>query len=113
MPSWKVSQTRGRLDAGPDAAPEGGVEQDDVDRRIEHVGGELLEIDDHRVGGERHADLLAHAAHAVQAPGRVLEVVVAQILDGPAEADRLLDGEGGVGIVSAGRPPGSASASAR
>src|SRR5207247_2378837 len=32
----------GSLDAGPHAAPKGGVEQDDVDRRIEDVGGQLL-----------------------------------------------------------------------
>ena len=89
-PSWNVSQTPAALTHGADAAPERRVEQDHVDRGIEHVRGELLEVHDDGVGRERHAHLLAHAAHAVQAVHRILEVVVAQILDRLPEADGLL-----------------------
>ena len=45
-----------RLDARADAAPERRVEQDHVDRGVEHVRRELLEVDDDCVRGERHAD---------------------------------------------------------
>src|SRR5215203_3385374 len=41
------------FDAGPDPPPESGVEQDDVGRRVQYVGRQLLEIDDHGVGRER------------------------------------------------------------
>src|ERR671913_372250 len=86
------------FDARPDPTPESSVQQDDVGRRVQYVGRQLLEIYDHRVGGERYLHLLAHAPHTVESPGRVLVVVVVQILYGQAEADALLDAEGGVGI---------------
>src|SRR5918997_5509849 len=86
------------FDARPDPTPESGVEQDDVGRRTQHVGRQLLEIYDYSVGGERYLHLLAQAAHAIEPPGRVLVVVVVQIFYGQAEADALLDAEGGVGI---------------
>src|ERR1035438_1419 len=40
----------GGFDAGSDAAPESGVEKDDVDGGVKNVGGELFEVDDDRVG---------------------------------------------------------------
>ncbi len=78
--------------------PQRGVEQDDVHGGVEHVGGQLLEPDDHRVGGERHPDPLAGPAHAVQAVDRIFEVVVVQVLDLPREPDGLLRGPDAVGI---------------
>src|SRR5919112_2152477 len=86
------------FDAGPDPTPESGVEQDDVGHRVQYVGRQLLEIDDNRVGRERYLHLLAQAPHTVQPPGRIFVVVVFQILYGQAEANALLDAEGGVGI---------------
>src|SRR5918995_3106268 len=86
------------FDAGPDPTPESGVEQDDVGCRVQYVGRQLLEIYDHGVGRERYLHLLAQAPHTVEPPGRVLVVVIFQILYGQAEADALLDAEGGVGI---------------
>ena len=86
------------FDAGADASPESGVEEDDVDGGVEHVGGELLEIYDDGIGGEGDASHFAGAAHAVQAEHRVLQIVVAQTLDGLAEADGLLGGPDAVGI---------------
>src|SRR5439155_9834087 len=80
-------------DAGADAAPEGRVEQDHVDGGVENVRRELLEVDDDRVRRQRDRNLLAHAPHPVQTPGRVLEVVVPQVLDRAPEAHRLLDRE--------------------
>src|SRR5215208_1802179 len=86
------------FDAGPDPTPESGVEQDDVGRRIQYVGRQLLEVDNHRVGREGYLHLLAQAPHTVEPPGRVLVVVVFQILYGQAETNALLDAEGSVGI---------------
>src|SRR5918999_4226317 len=86
------------LDAGPYPSPESGIEQDDVGGRTQYVGRQLLEIDDNGVGGERYIHLLAQAPHTVESPGRVLVVVVFQILYGQAKANALLHAEGGVGI---------------
>jgi hypothetical protein len=97
-PSWKVSAHPRGFDAGSDPTPESGVQQDDVSRRVQYVGRQLLEIYDHGVGRERYLHLLAQAPHTVEPPGRVLVVVVFQILYGQAEADALLDAEGGGGI---------------
>ncbi len=76
----------GGLDAGANAAPEGGVEQNHIDGGIENIGGQLLEVDHHRVGGQRNADHLAHAAHAVQAVDGVFQIVVAQCLRWPGRS---------------------------
>src|SRR5215210_44131 len=82
---------RGGLHAGSDAAPEGGIEQDDIHGGGEDVDGQLLEVDDYGVGGEGYVHGLPHAPHTVQAPGGILVVVVADVLYSPAEADALLD----------------------
>ena len=106
----------GRLHARADAAPERRVEQDDVDRAIQHVGRELLEVDDDGVGRERDAELLARAPHARQAEDGIFEVVVVQILDRAAEADRLLGRPDRVGIEAdaiAGQRRGHARGSTR
>src|SRR5690625_2445675 len=50
--------------AASDAAPEGGVQQDHVHRRVEHVGGQLLGARHHGVGGQRDAGVLPNPAHA-------------------------------------------------
>src|SRR5215210_4867308 len=86
------------FDAGSDPTPESGVQQDDVSRRVQYVGRQLFEIDDHRVGRERYLHLLAQAPHTIEPPGRIFVVVVFQILYGQAEANALLHAEGGVGI---------------
>src|SRR5699024_8973 len=53
-----------RFDAAADAAPEGGVQQDHVHRRVEHVAGQLLGTGHHGVGGQRDAGVLPDPAHA-------------------------------------------------
>src|SRR5271166_3091545 len=78
-----------RLYARPDAAPEGGVQQYHVNGGIQIVGGELFKIDDHGISRQRDSDHLARAAHAVEAEHRVLEVVVAEVLNRLSEANRL------------------------
>ena len=55
---------------------------------------------------ERHAHLLAHAAHAVQAEDGVFEIVVVEILDRLAEPDRLLGRPDAVRDRSGTRSPG-------
>src|ERR1035438_3619197 len=92
----------GGFHTGADAAPECGVEQNHVDGGREDIGGELLEIDHHGVGGERYAHLFAGAAHAVEAVDGILQIIVAQVLDGPAEADGLFGGPYGVGVEAVG-----------
>src|SRR3954463_6237529 len=71
----------GRFYALTNTTPERCVEQDHVDRRIEYIGGELLEVNDNSICGERHAHLFACAAHAVEAIDRVLKIVVVDVLD--------------------------------
>ncbi len=92
----------GGLHAGPDAAPEGGVEQNHVHRGIERVGGQLLEVHHHRVGGQRHAHHLPRAAHAVQAEDGIFQIIVAKSFDGLAEADGLFRGPHAVGVEAQG-----------
>src|ERR1035441_1821526 len=92
----------GGFHTGADAAPECGVEQNHVDGGIEDIGGELLEVDHHGVGGERYAHHFAGAAHTVEAVDRILQVIVAQALDGLAEADGLFGGPYGVGVEAVG-----------
>src|SRR5215510_4838603 len=77
-----------RFDARTDAAPKGRVEQDHVYRGIERVGRELLEINDDRVGGQRHADLFAHAAHSGHTENGIFQIIVADVFDLLAEPDR-------------------------
>src|ERR1043166_1014166 len=84
-----LADARG-LDAGAYAAPESRVEQNYINRRVERVGRELLEVDDPRIRRQRHPHLLAHAAQGVHAEGRVFEVVVAHVFDGLAAPDGLL-----------------------
>ena len=59
---------------------------------------QLLEIDHDRIGRRRDPNELADAAHAFKAPGRILEIVVVQILDRLADADRLFDRPGRVRV---------------
>lgn len=94
----------GRFDAGTDTAPKGGVEENDVHRRpagcteAENILGELFEVDDDGVGGERNADGAADALHRGEAERRVFEVVVVEILDRAAEADGFFGTPDGVGV---------------
>ena len=75
--------------ARTDAAPERRVEQDHVDRAVLHVLGELLEVDDNGVGRDRQADELLEAQHLLHPPDRIFVVVVVQVGDAFAEADRV------------------------
>ena len=92
------------LTHGANASPERGVEQDHVDRALQHVRGELFEVDDHGVGGERDAQPLARVTHAGEAEHRVLEVVVVEIFDRAAETDGLFGRPDRVGIEAEGIP---------
>src|SRR5581483_10117221 len=89
---------RRRLDAGTNAAPEGCIEQDDVDSGVQHVGGKLFEVDYDGVGRQGNAYHFARPAHAVQSKDRILEVVVTDILDRLPEADGLLGGPDGIRV---------------
>ena len=80
------------------AAPEGGVEENDVDRLEPDAGGELLEIDHHGVGRGRDVDRAPQPPHALEPPARVLEVVVVEVLDRLADPDPLLDAPHAVGV---------------
>src|SRR6516225_1471604 len=63
----------------PQTAPEGRVEQDDVDERMAHALRELLEVDDDRVGRSWNADRLAHAPHPLETPGWIFEIIVIEV----------------------------------
>ncbi len=101
-PSWKVSQTPAAFTHGADTAPEGRVQQYHVDPAVQHVRGQLLEIHDNRVGGERNAQLLTGVPHAGEPEDGILEIVVVEILDGPSESDGLFGRPDGIGIESHG-----------
>ena len=90
-PNWNASQM-------PAAFTHDRVEEDHIHRGLEHVGRQLLEPDDDGIRGQGHADALAHAPHAVQPVHRILEVVVVQVLDVPAEPDGLLRRPDPVGV---------------
>ena len=90
----------GQPHAGPDAAPERGVEQDHVDRARRRVGCELFEVHDDRVGRERNPDEVAQRLHRRDAVDRILVVVVAQVLDRPPEVHGVVEGERAVGVVA-------------
>src|SRR5262244_966681 len=51
---------------------------------------ELLEVDDDRVGGQRHAYFLAHAPHPGHSEDGVFQVVIANLFELLAEPDRGL-----------------------
>ena len=88
----------GSLDTGPDAAPEGGIEQNDVHGGSQRIGGKLFEVHYHGIGGQRHAHHLAGAAHAVQAEDGILQVIVAETFNRLSETNGLLGGPGAVGV---------------
>src|SRR6266404_2670221 len=77
----------GGLDALSDATPEGGVEQNHVNSRIEYVCCELFEINNDGIRCKRHPNLLACATHAVQPVNGIFEVVVSDVFDPLAEPD--------------------------
>ena len=92
-----LAHARG-LDARSDPAPEGCVEQNHVHGCVEHVGCELLEVDDHRVCCQGYSHLLAHAAHSSQSKHRVFQIIVPDVLDLLAEPDARLSGPDAVWI---------------
>src|SRR6202050_5463206 len=55
----------GGFDAGADAAPEGGGEQDHVGVGVQDVGGELFKVDDDGVGRGGYPHELPNAAQGV------------------------------------------------
>jgi hypothetical protein len=61
----------------------------DIDRSVEDVGRQLLEVHDHRIRGEWKRQPFPDVAHARQTEHGVLEVVVVQIRDPAAEPDGL------------------------
>src|SRR5262245_17842381 len=79
-----------RFDTGLDAAPEGRIKQKHVHGCIEHIRRELLEVDDDRIGCQRHSYLLAHAAHPYHSKDGVFQVIVANIFDLLSEPDGCL-----------------------
>src|SRR5690554_2359712 len=80
---------RGGAHTLTDATPEGRVEEDHVDGRVEDVGAELLEIDHDGVRGQRHPHLVTNTTEAVKTEDRILQVIVSDVLDVLAEPDRL------------------------
>ena len=82
---------RPRLVRLAEAAPERRVKQDHIDQIVADRLGELLEIDDHGVSRRGNAHELTNAPHAFQTPGRVLEIIILELLDRLADSDRLLD----------------------
>src|SRR3989442_11331003 len=86
------------FNARPYAAPESCVEQNHINRNVEHVSRKLLEVDDDRVSGERHPYLLAHATHPGHAKHRVFEVIITNALDLLSEPNGRLRGPHGVWI---------------
>jgi len=77
------------LDARADAAPEGGVQKDDIEGSVMDVGAELLEVDHRSVGGERHVDVAAQLPCALEPPRWIFEVIVVEIADTLAKANCL------------------------
>ena len=94
-----LAHARG-LDARADAAPEGRVEQDHVDRAGGGIGGQLLEVDDDGVGGERHLREVAQRLHLGDAVDGILEPIVREVLDAAGECDRVAERPRRVGVVA-------------
>src|SRR5208337_3955163 len=78
------------LDAGTKASPESCIQKNDVHGWLEDVGGQLLEIDHHGIGRQRHPEFLAHPSHSVQAENGIFQVIVVQVFNRSAELDGLL-----------------------
>ena len=70
----------------------------DVDGAHRRVRGELLEVDDDRVGREREPHEVAQRLHLRDAEHRVLEPVVVEVLDRPAEAHGVAERQRAVGV---------------
>ena len=96
-PNWNVSRTT-RAIGLPQAAPEGGVEENHVDGVMLDARRELLEIDHHRIGRRRDRDAVTQAPHAFKAEAGILEIVVADVGDLARDADRFFDRPDTVGI---------------
>lgn len=79
-----------RLQARPNATPEGRTEKDHVHRDVEDVRGELLEIHHDRVGCKRDSQFFPRPPHAILTKDRVFQVFVVEVFDGAAGPDRLL-----------------------
>src|SRR5690349_4908694 len=80
------------------AAPESSIEQYNIDSSVQNIDCQLFEVDNNRVRGERHADLLTHAAHSVHAKHGIFEVIVAHVFDLLTKPDRGLSGPHAVRI---------------
>src|SRR5262245_37318007 len=70
------------------AAPKSRIEQDYIYCGVDDIGRELLEVDDDRVGGQWHSQLLAYPAHSRHSKNRVFQIIVANCFDLLSEPDR-------------------------
>src|SRR5687768_1241444 len=81
-----------------DTAPEGGVEQDHVNRIIEHVGRQLLEVNYDSIRSQRHPNFLPSTAHTIETIYRIFEVVVTHVFNLLPKPDGLLSRPNCIGI---------------
>ena len=82
----------------PQAAPKGGVQQDNVDQVLSDGLRQLFKVDHNRIGGRGDGHELAQAAHTLQPPAGVFEIIVVQIKDRAAHMDRFFHCPDGIGI---------------
>src|ERR1043165_654340 len=82
----------GRFHTCSNAAPERRIKQHHIDRCIENIRSELLEVDYDCVRRERHANLLTHAPHSVQAKHWVFQIIIANVFDLLPKPNRCLGG---------------------
>ena len=82
----------------PQAAPERGVEQDHVHRVMLDAACQLLEIHHHGIGGGGDGNAVAQPPHAFEPEARVLEIIVADMLDFLGDPDRVLDRPHRIGV---------------
>src|SRR5690242_15721004 len=83
---------RGCFHASAYAAPECRVKQHDVNRSVQNIRRELLEVDDNGIRRERHSHLLTYSSHAVHAKHRIFEIIVANVFNLLPKPDRRFRG---------------------
>src|SRR5215510_9402662 len=86
------------FDAGSNAAPESCVKQDYIDRRLQHIRGQLLKVNHDSVRGQRHSHLFANPPHSVHAKNGIFQIIVADVFDLLAKPNGSLCGPDSIWI---------------
>ena len=88
----------GSFETRTNTAPKRGVQEDDVHGHVPDVRGQLLEINNDGIRGQRHGSLFPDLAHAIQPKNRIFKVIIVHSFDSASKLNPLLGGPSAIGV---------------